>query len=460
MSWSIPVGRLAGIRIYIHLTFFLLLAWFVSAQRSDGSNWTEVGQATVILLAAFFCIVLHELGHALTARQFGIQTKDIIVLPIGGVARLEKLPDKPWQELLVAIAGPITSAVIAFILAIGVLSIGLYEKYAAAPLLSTEEFWKYDFWVTLCAINVIFVLFNLVPAFPMDGGRVFRSVLSMIIGPIPSTKIASYLGQTIAFIFMVIGLYYSEWMFALVGAFIFLAARAELRETLRQNLFHGVQVRFCMFYNPPVLEAQTPVRQILTLFLSRDSSMYVVQNNQEFVGTLEPDDLAAAVRNQKTHLTVGDICTKPVHRVRKNMSVIQARDLLQEDNVNAFPVMENGRCIGLFTVNSLTRWTELIQSCQVSGTNLRLEAVQNDNQSEVPTNDSDESTASVPELASNPTAREAFHQQSESLPAIEGFNSADYSVRSYRLKKYYRSPDKTLRRQIARFGKTFRRKKR
>lgn len=373
MSWSIPLGRIAGIKIFVHLTFFLLLFWFICNERSEGGNWEEVVQAVAVLLSAFFCVVLHELGHALTARRYGIQTQDIIILPIGGVARLERLPEDPREELIVAFAGPLTSAVIAFLLGMGLLIATIVSRYNFNFALSQTGFWTFDYWFVLCIINLIFVIFNLIPAFPMDGGRVLRSILAMKLGKIRGTKIAAGTGQIIAVVFAGIGIYTADWILVIVAAFVFFAARAELRETLRQGMFGNSIVQACMCSNPPVINAAIPVKDVLTQFLYKAPSIYLVEDAfGNIVGTLESDDIARAVSRKQTGAPIGDICTKPRHRARKNMLIRIAQRLLQEEQINALPVMEAGKCVGLFSVTQLNRWLELSAACQESGVTIDL----------------------------------------------------------------------------------------
>jgi Zn-dependent protease len=207
MSWSIKLGRIAGIRIYLHWTFLILLGWFFFSGLTE-SVFTAV--ANVLMVAALFgCIVLHELGHALAARRYGIETRDITLLPIGGVARMERLPRDPRQELVVALAGPAVNVVIALVLGavIRVLDVG--------GLLSQ-----------LFVVNVALVLFNLLPAFPMDGGRVLRALLARRLEYVRATWIAARVGQVIALLFIAIGLFKNP-LLAIIGVVIFFGARNE-----------------------------------------------------------------------------------------------------------------------------------------------------------------------------------------------------------------------------------------
>ena len=374
MSWSLKVGRLAGIEIYVHFTFFILLLWFVSNERSQGQSWGDVWLATAILLGAFFCVVLHELGHALTARQFGIKTRDIVILPIGGVARLERMPRIAWQELVVAIAGPIVSAGIAIL-------IGIVFAIQNVPLNSALEGTVgtiNQFWANLLALNVILVLFNLIPAFPMDGGRVFRSLLAMGIGRLQATKVASFVGQTISLLFLFYGIATSQWLLAFVGAFIFLAARTEGRETVQESLLNGYRVEQAMFYHFPQLSADTPVSRIIALFLNVEPGTYaIVRKDGTFFGFFDDDDLCQAIKTQRiAGKTVADICTPCSHYLTRNVSVLDARNRLRETGFGVLPVLENGKLVGVFTVNNINRLMDAVAACRSVNARLNLDNIQ------------------------------------------------------------------------------------
>ncbi|MDY7096144.1 MAG: site-2 protease family protein, partial [Acidobacteriota bacterium] len=192
--WSFRLGSLAGIPIYVHLTFFLIIPYI--AFVAGGAGIAPVAQALLLVLALFGCIVLHELGHALTARRYGIKTRDIILLPIGGVARLERMPRAPLQELWVAIAGPLVNVVIAILLYLYLRASG---GLASLDQLQPESL---SFAVQLFAANIFIVLFNLLPAFPMDGGRMLRALLATRMEYAKATRIAASIGQLMAFLFI------------------------------------------------------------------------------------------------------------------------------------------------------------------------------------------------------------------------------------------------------------------
>ena len=193
MRWSIKIARIAGIDVRIHITFLLFLAWIGFTYYQVGGSAAAI-DGVLFILALFGCVLLHEFGHALAARGFGIRTPDITLLPIGGVARIQRMPDRPWQELVVAIAGPLVNVVIAAVL------IFVMGRRAEFQYLEHLEQPGVEMLAKLASVNISLVLFNLIPAFPMDGGRALRALLSFWMDRITATMVAARLGQFLAII--------------------------------------------------------------------------------------------------------------------------------------------------------------------------------------------------------------------------------------------------------------------
>src|SRR5437016_9212220 len=219
MRWSIKIARISGIEVRIHVTFLLFLAWIGFTYYQVGGS-AAAAEGVLFILALFGCVLLHEFGHALAARAFGIRTPDITLLPIGGVARLQRMPDKPWQELAVAVAGPLVNVVIAAVL---IFVLGRRAEFQSLQHLEQPGI---EMLAKLASVNISLVLFNLIPAFPMDGGRVLRSVLAMTMNYARATQVAAWIGQGLAFVFGFIGLF-SNPMLIFIAFFIFLGAQQE-----------------------------------------------------------------------------------------------------------------------------------------------------------------------------------------------------------------------------------------
>jgi Zn-dependent protease len=238
MFSSLKIGRLFGIDVFVHPTFWLLpLFVFLSSSASLGTDHAVLDVAVVF--AVFGCVALHEFGHALAAMYYGIRTRDITLYPIGGVARLENMPERPWPEIVVALAGPAVNVAIAAGIA-GLMALeGNTIADGLAAGLSLEAFWA-----RLLIVNLGLVAFNLLPAFPMDGGRVFRAVVSWFTDRLTATQVASALGAVIAVLMGLFGVVKEEYMLVLVAAFVFLAGRGELAALRYQDQVRRAERRW------------------------------------------------------------------------------------------------------------------------------------------------------------------------------------------------------------------------
>src|ERR1700680_2810658 len=212
MSWSLPIFRVAGIQLRIHVTFLLLIGWLAFGYYAEGGSAAAAGRVFFILLL-FVCVILHEFGHAFAAKAFGINTPDITLLPIGGVARLERMPEEPKQELIIAVAGPAVNVIIALALAFTIDWRAVIEPRVAE---------SQNMAVQLLAMNVWLVLFNLLPAFPMDGGRILRALLATRMPYARATQIAASIGQGCAFVFGFLGLMGGNYMLIFIALFVYI----------------------------------------------------------------------------------------------------------------------------------------------------------------------------------------------------------------------------------------------
>ncbi|MCK0143658.1 site-2 protease family protein [Aliiroseovarius sp. F20344] len=252
MSWSFPIGRLFGSQLRVHVTFFLLLA-FIGA-----STWSEKGPEAalwtiVFILLLFACVVAHEFGHALMARRFGIRTPDVTLLPIGGLARLERMPEKPGQEILVALAGPAVNIVIWVVLTV------LFGAPTEPDQLTGMAITPSTLPAQLATLNLILAVFNMIPAFPMDGGRVLRAVLSLFTDRIKATRIAAAAGQFVAFLMALTGLMSGNLMLVLIAGFIFIAAGGESADVAMRDVARKLMARDAMITEYESLRPDDPI---------------------------------------------------------------------------------------------------------------------------------------------------------------------------------------------------------
>src|SRR6476661_2700328 len=219
MGSSLKIASVFGIEVRIHITFLLFLAWIWFSYYQVAGVDAAI-QGVIFILILFACVLRHEVGHAFAARAFGIRTPDITLLAIGGVARLTRIPDKPWQELVVAIAGPLVNVVIAAVL--------IFVIRVSADLQPLEhlESPRFELLAKVASLNVMLVLFNLIPAFPMDGGRVLRSLLAMAMPYVRATQIAAWIGQGLAIVFAIYG-FFGNPILIFIAFFIFVGAQQE-----------------------------------------------------------------------------------------------------------------------------------------------------------------------------------------------------------------------------------------
>src|SRR6185437_8070380 len=238
MSWSLNIGKVAGTVVRIHLTFLLFLAWIFAAEyASAGSAAAWDGLLFMVLL--FLCVLLHEFGHIFTARAFGVQTPYVTLLPIGGVAQLERIPEQPWEEFLIAIAGPLVNVAITVVLVVG---FGAALQPSAASAVDNVAIPLVN---RLAAVNLFLAVFNMIPAFPMDGGRVLRALLAARLGYVRATKVAAFIGQGVAFALGVIGVF-SNPMLIFIAIFVYLAASSEAHAVALRAMSRGLPVSAAM----------------------------------------------------------------------------------------------------------------------------------------------------------------------------------------------------------------------
>lgn len=237
MKWSWRIGRVAGIDVYLHATFLILLGWVglshYLARRSLGDSLSGL----LFISSLFFIVVLHELGHALAARHYGIRTRDITLLPIGGVARMERMPEDPKQELLVALAGPAVNVVLAIVI------LAILVPAAALQTLQNVQMVGGSFLEKLLWVNVALAVFNLIPAFPMDGGRVLRALLAMRMDYVRATHIAATIGQGLALVFGFIGLFWNPFLI-FIALFVWMGAASEASMVQMKSPLGGIVLKW------------------------------------------------------------------------------------------------------------------------------------------------------------------------------------------------------------------------
>ena len=343
MSWSLPIVRIAGIQLRIHITFLLLIGWLAIGYYSQGGSAAAVAGVLVILLL-FACVVLHEFGHAFAAKAFGINTPDITLLPIGGVARLERMPEEPIQELIIAAAGPAVNVIIAGCLFLTGGSF-VYPPTAGSSLNDV-----------LLTINVVLLLFNLLPAFPMDGGRVLRALLATRLSYARATQIAASIGQGCAFVFGFLGLMGGNYMLIFIALFVYIgasqeAALAQMRDVSRRFPVSSAMVR--EFRSLP--ESATLQEAVDALLATSQHDFPVLDESGNVAGILTRHDLIGALRKNDPTIRVGDVMRRDIPTVTTGTRFEEAFRIMQECNCPAVPVLDSmKRLVGLLTPENVS----------------------------------------------------------------------------------------------------------
>jgi len=355
MRWSWKIATVSGIPVRIHATFLLLLVWIFGSHLAGGQSVTQALEGVGLILSIFGCVVLHEFGHALTAKRFGVVTRDITLLPIGGVARLERIPEKPGQEIAIALAGPAVNLVIASAL-IAVLSFQPQVDWNNPA--SLEQ----NVPARLLLINLVLAIFNLVPAFPMDGGRVLRALLATRLPYVRATQIAANVGQGIALVFGLLGLFGNP-MLLFIALFVFIGAGQEAAAVQMRSVFDGIPVSRAMVRDFRTLDSRDPLSRAVDLLLAGNQQDFPIVSGsaEEPVGVLARSDLLTALASGRIDVTVGE--------AGRNCDVAHPSDMLedvfrrmQQSGCPAVPVVESGRgIVGMVTLENVGEFA-MVQS--------------------------------------------------------------------------------------------------
>lgn len=348
MQWSFPLVRVGGTEIRIHLTFFLLLLWFgIIHFQQGGANAAIYGIAFII--AIFACVVLHELGHALAARRYGIATPRITLLPIGGLAELERMPENPREEIIVALAGPLVNVVIA-----GVLLAWLGFTLDPSAMAKIEDP-AAGFLPRLAAVNIILVLFNLIPAFPMDGGRVLRALLAIRYPRVRATEIAARIGQATAFAFGFLGLLSGNVLLIFVAIFVYVAAAAEAHQTMLMDITRAMAVREAMITSYKSLEPGSTLADAASVLLHTTQHEFpVIDGDGKLRGVLTRSSLVEATGQHGTDYPVIEAMTRDIPLLRTYDRLDRAVDAMRKASAPAVGVVDGKeRLVGYVTIENI-----------------------------------------------------------------------------------------------------------
>ena len=351
MGWSWRIAVVAGIPINVHGTFAVLIIFLLISGLAEGRGLAAAVSSVVFILAIFVTIILHELGHALTARRFGIRTRDITLLPIGGLARLERMPDVPRQELWVALAGPAVN------LAIAVVAYGAYlAATGVAPELELDPA-STGVVGRFAAINVTLAVFNMVPAFPMDGGRALRALLAERVDYARATEIAASIGQGLALVFGLIGLFTNP-LLVFIALFVWMGASAEATAIGMRTALNGVPVSRAMITDFRTVRAESSLGEALELVVHGSQTGFPVLGGPDdaLVGILTRDQLLAALSREGPLGTAGDVMATHYETADPRDMLDRTFQRLQGGASPVVPVLQDGRLVGLLTAENVAEF--------------------------------------------------------------------------------------------------------
>jgi stage IV sporulation protein FB len=360
MSWSITILRVAGSDIRIHVTFLILLAWIGFAEYFSGGAAAAV-DGVIFIIAIFACVVLHELGHALAARRYGITTPDITLLPIGGLARLSRIPENPAEEIVIAIAGPLVNVVIAAVL----IALGAHLDLATVADIEKSA---PGFLTRLAAVNVWLVLFNLIPAFPMDGGRVLRALLAFRLGRRRATEVAARIGQGLAFAFGFLGLMSGNVFLVFIAIFVYLAAAGEAGDVGMREAARRVPVERAMVRVFETLGPNATVDDAAEALLRTTQHEFpVVDGGRHLRGFLSRDAMIAALKASGPQTPVIDVMTRDVPTVKVGQPLEAVVRLMQEKQAAEVAVTdEDDKLAGYVSRENLAEFM-MVESAEPHG---------------------------------------------------------------------------------------------
>jgi len=346
MKWSWQIGRVAGIGIFVHVTLFILLGWVGVNYFLPRHNWEDAARGLGFVVCLFAIVVLHELGHALTAKKFGIRTRDITLLPIGGVARLERIPEDPKQELLVALAGPAVNVILAVLFSGALAAAGQLSALTEAQLVGGP------FLAQLVWVNAVMALFNLLPAFPMDGGRVLRAWLAMRMDHVRATHIAAHVGQGMAWLFGLIGLFgYPLLIF--IALFVWMGATHEASLAQLKSALGGIPVSRVMITEFRALSPGETLTQAMDHILSGCQHDFPVVEEGRVVGVLTRASLLTGLARRGREAKVGEVMHTQFKTAEPSETAESAFARLQECECHTLPVLRHGQLVGMLTMENL-----------------------------------------------------------------------------------------------------------
>lgn len=351
MKYAVELGRPFGIRISVHWTFLLIIAWVVFIDLQQGLNLSQIAYSVLFVLSIFVCVVLHELSHSLMARRYGINTRGITLLPIGGVADLEKMPEDPRQELAVSLAGPLMNVAIALVL-------WVFLSVAGAMNLEPGNFQEIthsNFLMILMFANIMLAVFNLVPAFPMDGGRVFRSLLALKMSRDDATYVAMNIGKVFAFFIAIWGIYANPFLI-FIAIFIYIGAQREYEMVKYSSALSGYTVKDVLMHEYTPLHPDDPIKRAVDILLDGPEQRFIVAEEDRVKGILTRNDIIQGLMQYDQETEVRRIMNAQVTTFPAGTPLEKAYEKMRNQQITMAPVMEDEQLAGLIDLDNINEF--------------------------------------------------------------------------------------------------------
>lgn len=346
MRWSFSLGTVKGTAVRIHWTFPLFLGWIVLSAYGVAGAGAAFG-AGVFFLLLFLCVLLHEFGHILTARRYGVQTRDVVLLPIGGVAQMDQIPEQPRQELAVALAGPAVNLVIALAL---IVALGGLPQHVDVDMSNLGA----DLPLHLAYANLALAIFNLIPAFPMDGGRALRALLASRLGYVRGTAMAAAVGQTLAVIFGIYAIFAGHLILGLIAVFVYFAAGAEAGMVQLRGATLASLASDVMIDDFEVLgERQSVANAAESLIRTHQHEFLVLDDQRRATGVVTRDGIVEALKNRGPQALLADIMKRNVPVVSMRHHADEVLRLLQMGATAAAVLDDSGELVGMVTLDNI-----------------------------------------------------------------------------------------------------------
>ena len=357
MKWSWKIATVAGIDVYIHTTFLILIAWIALAYWQLAGTLLAVVSGVGFILALFFCVLLHEFGHALTARKFNIRTRNITLLPIGGIASIEKIPEDPREEIIIALAGPAVSFAIALLL-----WLLLTASDGLVPL-EDLSITGGSFLQRLMLINILLAVFNLLPALPMDGGRVFRALMALWMEPVKATRIAAGVAQALAVLLALLGFRYNLFL-VFIAVFIWIGAATEAGMASVKSILSGVTAKRAMLTDFQVLEPHESLARAVELTLSGSQKDFPVVSGDSVTGVLRQSDLLRGLHDHGKLCRVDQVMQRDVPSINVSETLENVMERMQIKDRGLLIATENGRIAGIIDIDNIMELLKIQKALQ------------------------------------------------------------------------------------------------